>query len=280
MHSHEIASLGMRAILYEVSATPKPGLVDRSNAGAHCDMDFYTFMASAAALSQGLHKIADFAGKWRTDSLRALFDSIRPIGMEMEESMFEATAGVNTHKGMIFNMGVLVAAASYYTSINHGKKPDAEALSETVSMMTRDLSTEELGQGRRRTAGEKLYLRYGTKGIRGEVESGYETVISSAVRVYRNMKLEPNALCLQMLLALMRTCEDSNVLARHDMNTLRQVQNLAGTFIDAGGMQQQDAIEQLKRLDDLFIERNISPGGSADLLAVSIFMALLEGFMK
>lgn len=280
MLSHKIASLGMRAILYEVSVTPKPGLVDRNNSGAHNDMDFYTFMASAAALSQGLHKIADYAGKWRTDSLRALFDSIRPIGIEMESAMFSATDGVNTHKGMIFNMGVLVAAASYYVSKHDGHLPHAEALSEIVSKMTCNIASEELGKSVAGTAGEKLYLQYGTKGIRGEVESGYQTVLKLAVPVYRNMALEPNALCLQMLVALMTCCEDSNILSRHSMETLKQVQKRASGFMDAGGMRQLDAHMQLEQLDELFIEKNISPGGAADLLAVSIFFAMLEGYLK
>ncbi len=280
MRSDEIAALGMRAILYEVSVTPKPGLVDRNNSGAHSDMDFYTFMASAAALSQGLHKIADYAGKWRTESLRALFDSIRSIGIDMERAMFNATDGINTHKGMIFNMGVLVAAASYYVSIHDGKRPCSEELSEIVSQMTSGISEAELATSRSSTAGERLYHTYGIKGIRGEVESGYQTVLTTAVPVFRSMQLGANALCLQMLVALMTTCEDSNILSRHDFETLKQVQIRATGFLDSGGMRQLDAFRQLEVLDAMFIERNISPGGSADLLAVAIFMAMLEGYLK
>lgn len=280
MQSYEIASLGMRAILYEVSVTPKPGLVDRNNSGAHDDMDYFTFMASAAALSQGLHKIADLAGNWRTDSLRALFDSIRPIGMEMEKAMFEATNGVNTHKGMIFNMGILIAAASYYVTANNGEMPKAEALSEIVSKMTKGICDNELGKGQAKTYGERLFMEHGIRGIRGEVESGYQTVLSTAVPVYRNQSLEHNELCLQMLFALMTSCEDSNILARHNMDKLRQVRMRASGFMAAGGIRQADAHVQLHEMDHLFIKERISPGGSADLLAVSIFMAMMEGYIK
>ncbi len=280
MQSYEIASLGMRAILYEVSVTPKPGLVDRNNSGAHNDMDYFTFMASAAALSQGLHKIADLAGNWRTDSLRALFDSIRPIGIEMETAMFEATKGVNTHKGMIFNMGILIAAASYHIATKDGEKPSAEALSEIVSKMTCGICNNELGKGIAKTYGEKLFQKHGIKGIRGEVESGFQTVLSTAVPIYRSQKLEQNALCLQMLFALMTKCEDSNILARHDMHKLNQVRMRASGFMSAGGIRQIDAFDQLHDMDKLFIKERVSPGGSADLLAVSIFMAMMEGYIN
>jgi len=280
MQSYDIASLGMRAILYEVSVTPKPGLVDTHNSGAHNDMDYFTFMASAAALSQGLHKIADLAGDWRTDSLRALFDSIRPIGIEMEKAMFDATHGVNTHKGMIFNMGILIAAASYYVSQNNGQKPSAEVLSEIVSKMTAGICNQELGKGEAITYGEKLFKEHGIKGIRGEVESGFQTVLSTAVPVYRSQKLEQNDLCIQMLFALMTSCEDSNILARHNMDKLIQVKKRAQGFMSSGGIRQKDAYTQLKNMDDVFIRERISPGGSADLLAVSIFMAMLEGYLK
>jgi triphosphoribosyl-dephospho-CoA synthase len=280
MQAYEIASLGMRAILYEVSVTPKPGLVDRDNSGAHDDMDYFTFMASASALSRGLYKIADLAGNWRTDSLRALFDSIRPIGMDMETAMFRATDGINTHKGMIFNMGILIAAASYYSTANNGARPSAEALSEIVSKMTTDICSSELGKGKAKTYGEKLYVSHGIKGIRGEVESGYQTVLSTSVPVFRTQSLNHNDLCLQMLFALMTKCEDSNILARHDMDKLRQVRMRAAGFLAAGGMRQPNAMSQVRDLDRLFIKERISPGGSADLLAVSIFMAMMEGYIK
>ncbi len=279
MQNYEVASLGMRAILYEVSVTPKPGLVDKSNSGAHNDMNFYTFLASASALSQGLYEIADLAGNWRTDSLRALFDSIRPIGINMEKAMFEATGGVNTHKGMIFNMGILVAAAAYLISKKSCVTVTAEALSEIVSTMTSGICAHELGKKRAETYGEKLYMEYGIKGIRGEAESGYKTVLETAVPVYRTQRLSRNDLCIQMLFALMTKCEDSNVLARHNMDKLKQVKMCASGFLAAGGVRQPDAYEQLVEMDKLFIKERVSPGGSADLLAVSIFMAMLEGYI-
>ena len=280
MRSREIASLGMRAILYEVSVTPKPGLVDRNNSGAHDDMDYFTFMASAAALSQGLHEIADLAGKWHGDNIQMLFSSIRPIGMEMESAMFHATDGINTHKGMIFNMGIMVAAAAYFVSNNRDAQPNAEALSEIVSKMTCGICDSELGQGRAQTYGEKLYLEHGIKGIRGEVESGFDTVLRTAVPVYRKVDLDQNGIFLQMLFCLMTTCEDSNVLARHNMNILNQVQKRAAGFISSGGVRQIDAKQQIEEMDAQFISQRISPGGSADLLAVAIFMGMLEGYIK
>ena len=45
---NKIAAFAVEGMLYEVTATPKPGLVDRANNGAHYDMDYFTFMSSAA----------------------------------------------------------------------------------------------------------------------------------------------------------------------------------------------------------------------------------------
>ncbi len=280
MLSTKFASLGIQAALYEVGVTPKPGLVDRNNPGAHTDMDHFTFMASASAFSGGLHRIASIADEWRGKRLEDLFFQIRPVGVQMEMDMFRATRGVNTHKGMIFNIGLLVAATSYLFAVNNCRTPTIELIAQVVSEMTHGICSRELGENKTETHGEAAYVKYGTKGIRGEVESGYETVLKMAVPVYRSTmynNLSLDELGIQMLFSLMASCEDSNIVTRHDLQTLKQVQIQAKGFLDEGGILQQDAMKKVKCLDEAFVEKNISPGGSADLLAVAIYMGLVEG---
>ena len=105
-----IASFALEALLVEAAATPKPGLVDRANCGAHADMDFFTFQVSAAAIAPFLSVFVR-TGTEHTGDASALLARLRPVGMEAERAMFARTGGVNTHKGAIFSFGVLLGAA-------------------------------------------------------------------------------------------------------------------------------------------------------------------------
>jgi len=274
----------MRSVLYEVSTSPKPGLVDRFNQGAHDDMDFFTFMSSTSALGKGFREIVQKASQSQGNSYKSLLKIIRPIGIEMEKCMFNATKGVNTHKGIIFSLGI-VAAVSAKLNAEENKTLDFNAISEKVKIMTQGLSNElNNSQGKKNlTKGEMIYCNYGFKGIRGEVESGFQTVFTAAIpelRKYKKSDMSQNDLFINILLKIMTTCEDSNIISRHNPKTLTEVQELARKFIDSGGMYQDKGIEAIKKMDRYFIERNISPGGSADLLAVSIFLGFIEGIIE
>lgn len=104
---NKIASLAMESMLYEISATPKPGLVDRNNSGAHYDMNYFTFMSSAAALHDSFDKFVQIGWQYREGSIKAVLHPLRKAGKEAEFRMFSFTKGVNTHKGMIFTQGIL-----------------------------------------------------------------------------------------------------------------------------------------------------------------------------
>src|SRR4051812_47765287 len=113
MAEHWIQTISQKALLsllYEVSASPKPGLVDRYNQGAHKDMDFFTFMASSAALSNYFNDCVAEGVKYSGQNPQELFFSLRSLGVDAEKSMFEATDNVNTHKGLIFSLGIICAA--------------------------------------------------------------------------------------------------------------------------------------------------------------------------
>ncbi|NGP61024.1 triphosphoribosyl-dephospho-CoA synthase CitG [Paenibacillus thiaminolyticus] len=267
------------ALLLEVSASPKPGLVDRFNRGAHKDMDFFTFMESSAALSSYFVKCARLGAEFRGDRPPELFNSLRPLGMAAEQAMFDATDGVNTHKGLVFSLGIICAAAACCMVEQQKARVDADALCERISRMTAGLCSRELDSLKKTeglTNGETLYRKFGLKGIRGEVENGFPAVRNCSLPAFRHLKSQGachmNDRCVQTLLHLMAVNEDTNIVARHDMDTLAFVQGQAQRVLDAGGMLTDQGRQMIYKLDEDFIKRNISPGGSADLLAVTIML--------
>lgn len=285
--AHYAASLAQRAVLYEVSTTPKPGLVDRDNSGAHKDMDFFTFMASSSVLYRGFYECA-IEGLFfeETDSTK-LLDRIRIPGLKCERAMFEATNGVNTHKGLIFSMGILCAAAGKLYRRYETKNFNIEEICEEVKKAAKDLTVRDfkgVWDKKVLTHGERLFKEYGCKGIRGEVESGFNTVRKNAVQVLRNWKnnrqLSLNDLFLEILMNLMSESEDTNVIIRGGIESLAYVKSAAKDFLKSGGMGSIKAKEKLNSMNRDFIEKNISPGGSADLLAVAIFLGMMEGIIK
>jgi len=273
----------LKSILYEVAATPKPGLVDRRNSGAHNDMDFFTFMASSAALSGVFVQCAEEGLRYSSNDYKGLLERLRPIGINAEERMLKATSGVNTHKGLIFSLGIICAAAgSIYRDIRRPLITGGE-ISSRVKDMTVGLSERELkGLDKRKplTTGEKLYIRYGVKGIRGQVESGFESVTKTPMKVLKEMLNEAsislNDALVHVLLHLMLVVEDSNVIGRHGLEALDYVRECAQRALAAGGMMTTVGKEYIYQMDRDFINKDISPGGAADLLAVTIMMYLME----
>lgn len=274
------AAMALQAMLYEVTTAPKPGLVDPYNQGAHRDMDVFTFMASSSALSGGFHKIESIAESFY-GSPKDLLKKIRPIGREMEERMFKATRGVNTHKGMIFSLGLLVAASTVISRKEGYGVQDIRAYSmEMTEGLSRELS--QVDSTGLLTAGEKNFKYYGMTGIRGEVEAGFPTVFNYGLDALRKSYYTlgcKNDLLLHILFHLMIGCEDSTIVSRHNPETLKEVQEIAKEFVEGGGMYNERAKEDLKTLDQTFTARHISPGGSADLLAVTVFFGLIENLI-
>ena len=131
-NADRIASYAVEALLVEAAATPKPGLVDRANNGAHGDMDFFTFQKSAAALAPYFTEFVR-AGAGEGRSLHTLLSELRPIGRAAESAMYARTGGVNTHKGAIFSFGVLLGAAGWISV--HGKPLMADAVLNAVRIV-------------------------------------------------------------------------------------------------------------------------------------------------
>lgn len=268
-------------MLLEVTATPKPGLVDRNNAGAHKDMNFFTFMESSASQVHTFYKCTlkglNFDGKDKKDLLKL----IRPIGLEGEDKMFKATSGINTHKGLIFSLGVISAAAGLqYKETKKNMK--VEDICHKVTEIAEGIVSRELEHLNNKDAityGEKLFKNHGIKGIRGEVESGFPTVRNHSLPILRELmegKESINDNLVQVLLHLMTVVEDVNILGRHGIEQLEYVKSVARGALALGGIFTEKGREKILELDKEFIQKNISPGGSADLLAVTLMLYFLE----
>ena len=280
---NHIGAFAVEAMLFEVSATPKPGLVDRKNNGAHKDMDFFTFMSSAAALRGAFDAFAATGYAHRMESVATLLPELQGIGVKAERQMFELTQGVNTHKGMIFSLGVLCGAAGWLAD---REVPTVERLCLLAAEMCDGLCEQQyakLNGKKQLTKGEAMYLKYGVTGVRGEAESGFATVREIAMPAYYSLRAEGysiNDVLVGTLLVLLAGAHDTNILGRHDMETLHSVQREAQQVLDAGGIRTEEGRAAVQALDEDFIRRWISPGGSADLIAVTHFLYRITSTSK
>lgn len=266
------ASLAVRSLLYEVCTTPKPGLVDCSNSGSHRDMDIFTFLSSAPALSPYFRICVetgmDTAHLPPTETLSRL----RWPGKEAEERMYAATGGVNTHKGAIFSMGLVCAALG---RLGRSRWKDTTQVLRTCASMTEGISRRELGRGDA-TAGQRLFLRYGATGVRGQAEAGFPGAGEMglpALEAALTAGADQNRAGCAALLAILAGTEDTNLIARSDRATQQAASRAAASLLEGGILPDRAALEAL---DLAFIQRNLSPGGSADLLAMSWFLHFLK----
>jgi holo-ACP synthase/triphosphoribosyl-dephospho-CoA synthase len=277
-----IGSWAIEAMLMEAACTPAPGLVDRDNAGAHQDMDFFSFLMSSSALAGSMFRCAA-AGWGHQGTPAALLPVLRCIGQDGEQQMLQATGGVNTQKGLLFLLGILTAATTYTLQQSSGTTADQildTAAAMTSGLVARELAILKVGQANvRLTAGEKLYVKYGVTGIRGEIEAGVPSIRVQGLPVLKaalGQGLSLNDALVHTLLSLMTVVQDTTILNRHGMEILDEVQDQARVIIDQGGMLTTAGRAQIGALDTAFIERNISPGGVADLLAATYFLYLVE----
>lgn len=281
--AEHIGALAYRALLEEVYTTPKPGLVDLATTGAHTDMDVHTFERSAAALCPWFVRMT-LEGETFQGTPRELFLKIRTYGIAAEQKMYRATGGVNTHKGLVFTLGIFCAAAGRLTK--EGKRITVRELVYMEQLMTAEILKEEIlhlvspsdaedqTEGFQ-TNGIKNLQAYGTAGIRGEALLGYPSVTEAALPVLQQGKREGrdwNLVKLQVLMTLMSQVQDSNILSRTCPEVLKNVHKEAKMFLDAGGAYQKDAVQILLQMDRSFIQRNISAGGCADILATAVFL--------
>ncbi len=266
-----------RAMREEVCLSPKPGLVDSFDSGAHRDMDLALFLRSAASLEPYFNDIAREGASGET---ALLLDRLRPLGIRAEETMFAATGGINTHKGQIFSLGVCTAAAVRVSSAGEIPEEAAQICRGLKGELVRSRSAEVDGK-RTLSHGERIFRDTGTTGIRGEAEEGFPSVSLHALPAYRKAfgeGADREEAALEALLTLMSVTADSNVLHRRGWEGLALMRSEAGEFLSRGGMRQSDAVDRLLAMNRLFVRENISPGGCADLLALTLFLTDAEAF--
>ncbi len=265
-----------QAILLEVSTHPKPGLVTRLSNGAHKDMSIFTFMMSSAVLSKAFNDLQDI-GQAHRGTLAELFCKLRSYGIGAEAELLRVTKGVNTQRGILFAGGIVSAVSGY--AMNMGLSRDA--LLPMIKEMAAGLVAKELKNldHAAMTAGEKLYYKYGITGIRGEVENGFPSVVNYGLPALEdafNKGATINDALVHALISLMTVVEDSNVIWRTDYDTLLEVQRIAKNILSLGSVFTEKGRMAIAETERYFLQRRISPGGSADLLSVTITLYLLE----
>ena len=246
-----IADLAERALRMELETTPKPGLVDKLDNGAHKDMDYALMSASISALRPYLTRIAVRSAK---DIDVA---EIKAAGIEAEEAMLEATGGVNTHRGALFCMGLAVAAASFL-ACNEGQVADApfrELISRIASGIPSSGSTH----------GAEAKRNFKVGGALENARMAYPELFSAWLPYCRSLAGDQYR-CHKTLLYIMTSLDDTNVLHR------RGAEGLAYAKSEAAGLLGNFSIGGLSSMNADFIRENISPGGSADMLSLTIFI--------
>ena len=270
MTAEQIGTLARAALEKEARLSPKPGLVDAENCGAHTDMDLALLCRSAEALEP---YFARFAAQGIADAALlpdGRIAELREQGHDAERAMFAATNGVNTHKGALFLLGVLCCCAGHCAGNATALLP--QTVCRTASRVCSGV-TQELGE----SAG-RAFARYGARGARGEAEDGFPHALL-ALKAFESTKEQgagENDAWLLALLHLVATMEDANVLARCGADVARELRARAATIADrhpAGGM---ELAQEIRALDaDCRIWR-ASPGGAADLLACAMFLQALS----
>ena len=330
----EIVGWNVRnALLGEVYATPKPGLVDRRDTGSHSDMSYETFLLSTEAITPYLAEMFEegLRSGGNTENPENVFLGIRKTGMEAEKAMYAATGNVNTHKGMIFTMGILLAAAGLIAGEKLSRFSDAQQndscksyervesrffdidriLETGRNMSYRILEKDFLEMAKRepRSHGEKLFHKYGEKGIRGQAMEGFPIIKEiglPAMRKYlsiagdtelrseiaeratlRHRLLEDegsmrdehfeNAVNISTLIAIMSDLNDTNVLTRSSYEDMEWLKGESAEIVKIGAAFSEEGLSAIEELNVKCIEKNISPGGAADILAVTILLLKLEG---
>lgn len=274
--AHDAARLATQALLYEVCTTPKPGLVDRQHNGSHSDMNIYTFMASAAALTPYFQQCVltgrKTAHRPGPDTLAAL----RPAGILAEDAMRQATGNVNTHKGAIYSMGLLCGAMGRL-------EREKWAIPEAVLRMVAAMAQGEVLRARQGaspldppTAGQRIYQAHGIAGVRGEAEKGFPTVLSYGLPVLEQGLAREKTMDeagAAALLHLLAHTDDTNMMARGGLERQLQVQAQLKELLSRSPFPSQ---EEIASLDRAFVHQRLSPGGSADLLALCYMLHFLK----
>ena len=294
-----IAHLATQALQAELDTTPKPGLVDKDNNGAHRDMDHALMQLSINTLHPYFVRLA-FLGF--ADTLPS-HTVIRDAGIEAEKAMLAATNGVNTHKGALFSMGLAVVAAAYEEKKAAANKEVRGKEREEEYLSSLQLTIKALAASFPDTSGthgsKAKQLSNGTTTIKGALDNareGYEKLFAEWLPFYNERRKSHDAHALhKTLLRIMCDLDDTNVIYRTNVATAEEVKQearaLLASFEEAYAAEDKEkcasAIEEkcasaellaLKDMDRRYTERNISPGGAADMLSLTVFIGSIQTY--
>nr|WP_246725579.1 triphosphoribosyl-dephospho-CoA synthase MdcB [Beijerinckia sp. L45] len=261
------------ALMLELATWPKPGLVSHVDTGSHSDMDAAMLTASAEALRPFFVELAA-AGQQR-----CAMNDLRRIGLRAEVAMLEATQGVNTHRGAIFGLGLLCAAAGATTTLTAvGPLVAASNLGRTVAQVWGD--EIRLGPIPLFSHGSAVLRQHGAGGARAEAGSGFPSVYGIGLPSLRIGRLlagaDADAPAVHACFALIAAVRDTNLLHRGGEDGASFAAAAARAFLSEGGVGTPDWRERAIAVHAAFVAGNLSPGGCADLLAMTLFVDALD----
>ena len=273
MNNKEVAKLATKALLYEVSISPKAGLVSRLSNGSHKDMNFYTFIDSALSLNNYFSECFVY-GQENDFYSPSFFKNLRDLGKKAERDMYEATKGINTHKGTVFSMGIIISVLASY--LKEADKIDLKVLSEKIKNMCSPLLEELENTNNFSTYGEKAFKNHHLTGARGLALSGYDIALLNGINKLKEFTkiLDFETSCILLLFYYISILDDTNIVNRADFETLKEIQILCKNLYEENSrsLSKEKIRNEMSKLNDIFIEKNISAGGSADLLILTIFI--------
>ena len=270
----QAAALGQSVVaclIDEARLSPKPGLVDRRGSGAHDDLSLALMSRSAQSLGPAFMAMAR-AGQRANAPNVALRETLARIGREAEATMMAATGGVNTHRGAIWALGLLVAAAAI--------EPCNTGAAQTASIAAAIAAhPDRFGPSRTGHKGEQACLRFKVAGARGQAQAGFPHVIELGLPELKRSRARGDgetSARLNALLAIMSRLDDTCVLSRGGLTALTQLQEAAAAVLAAGGAATLSGRRALRRLDADALASKLSPGGAADLLAATLFLDRID----
>jgi len=261
-----ISECALSALMDELQLTPKPGLVDLENNGCHHDLSLELMGISAVSLFDTFHDIA-LASQNKQPS-QPLREQLAAIGRYGEQKMLQATDNVNTHKGAIWCIGLLSAAAGIHASGGNGFSEQ-----DLLNTAGRIASYHDRFAPGKLTHGDAVREKYPVISAREEAAMGFPTLRNTAIPTWNKHAAEPEVVRrLNVLLSLMAVVDDTCILHRSNLEVLKNVQRRAQSIVNRGGLRHDENWVEYQSLEQYITERWVSPGGSADLLAATIFI--------
>lgn len=264
--AQHLAQLATQALIDEVRLTPKPGLVDRRSNGAHRDLTLDLMERSANSLTDTFYAIAKASYNRSADiPLRAEIGHLGRVG---EKAMLEATAGVNTHRGAIWALGLIISAAA----MHQGQCKSLYQLTQTAAALARIYDPRQRQQF---SKGKHASMRYRIPGAKEQAQQGFPHVMQLGLPRLResrqNGASEAHAR-IDALLAMMATLTDTCVLSRGGLTALNTIHQGAQDVLAAGGMASSAGQQRFAQLDRNVMQLFVSPGGAADLLSATLLL--------